>query len=586
MKGSRKRGATSSGSLNDMSSEEDTGSSSSDYEQDADTFNQVPIEMNNASSNSPNITRNSELASDIMQPNLPSAISSESNVRNEGSVSQPDSPQPSSSVSENPTERDLSQEEVDKLVQLQDLTGIDDLEICRALLESKGWDLEATAREQFDPPDSREQNQPQRLEPHDEAPEASHYQNMQPSPPVLPNRNMGQDDVGEQRLPDQRSQNRNYNNSSSHSRSNYPVTQNANLGPFGFLRWGFYLITLPIAWPVRLAYNTFTNMFGFLADVFGFGHLFGPFRQGNQRGRRFLPRPPVTDPRVYLHCPSHQDTDEFCERVICSPELTNFTSEQNVIFWACSVDSGEGYRVSEALHESTYPFLAVIVLRQNRMMIVGRLEGAPPNPQLVTERLNSVVRDNEAFIVAARADRAERHMTQTIRQEQDEALQDALRQDQEKERKKKEQEELEKRAEEEERRRVEQEQDRKDRIARAKIDYASRVPDEPDTSASDAIRIVIKLPEGQRLERRFLKTESMKYLYYYVFCHPESPDDFDITTNFPRKVLNCKPSHLMRDLGLNDLDDQMNDESDIEPPTFEAAGIGQSTMLFVNDLEA
>ena len=72
---------------------------------------------------------------------------------------------------------------------------------------------------------------------------------------------------------------------------------------------------------------------------------------------------------VYLHCPSHQDTNEFCERVICSPELTNFTSEQNVIFWACSVDSGEGYRVSEALHESTYPFLAVIVLRQNRMMI-------------------------------------------------------------------------------------------------------------------------------------------------------------------------------------------------------------------------
>ena len=123
MKGSRKRGATSSGSLNDMSSEEDTGSSSSDYEQDANTFNQVPIEMNNASPSSPNINRNSEIASDIMQPDLPSAISSESNVRNEGSVSQPDSPQPGSSESENRTERDLSQEEVDKLVQLQDLTG-------------------------------------------------------------------------------------------------------------------------------------------------------------------------------------------------------------------------------------------------------------------------------------------------------------------------------------------------------------------------------------------------------------------------------------------------------------------------------
>lgn len=123
MKDSRKRGATSSGSLNDMSSEDDTESSSSDYEQDADTFNQLPIEMNNASSNSPNITRNSELASDIMQPDLPSAISSESNERNEESLSQPDSPQPGPSESENQTQRDLSQDEVDKLVQLQDLTG-------------------------------------------------------------------------------------------------------------------------------------------------------------------------------------------------------------------------------------------------------------------------------------------------------------------------------------------------------------------------------------------------------------------------------------------------------------------------------
>ena len=44
----------------------------------------------------------------------------------------------------------------------------------------------------------------------------------------------------------------------------------------------------------------------------------------------------------------------------------------NVLFWGCSVNSPEGYRVSQALRESTYPFLAVIVLRQNRMMVVGR----------------------------------------------------------------------------------------------------------------------------------------------------------------------------------------------------------------------
>ena len=179
-------------------------------------------------------------------------------------------------------------------------------------------------------------------------------------------------------------------------------------------------------------------------------------------------------------------------------------------------------------------------------------------------------------------------MNQTIREEQDAALQDALRQDQEKERKKKELEEQKKREEEEAESRVKEEQNRKERIAKAKIDCAGSIPPEPDKSETGVIRIVIKLPEGQRLERRFLKTDSLKYLYYYVFCHPESPDDFDITTNFPRRVLNCKPRNLMVDLGLSDAGkiDRRNVECEEETPTFEAAGIGQSTMLFVNDLDA
>lgn len=542
-------------------------------------------------------------------------------------------PESGPSSAENQNERDLSQEEVDKLVQLQDLTGIDDLQICRALLESKDWDLEATAREQFDPQDSGQPAHNQRLEPHDEAPESSIYQNILQSPRIIPERNLDHGIHQANSLFAEGSHPRSHIRSlgastSSNSRLPFPVHRDTNWGAFGILRWGFYLITLPFAWPARLAYNTVTNIFDFISDLLGLGHLFH-LGQGTQRGRRFLPRPPVTDPRgdvvrfrerleqqygsihpplydatysqalekakqdlrfllVYLHCPSHQDTDEFCKSVICSPELTNFASEQNVIFWACSVDSGEGYRVSEALHESTYPFMAVIVLRQNRMMIVGRLEGAPPNPVMIAERLNNVVRDNEAFIVAARADRAERHMNQTIREEQDAALQDALKQDQEKERKKKEVEDKKKRDDEEEETRAKEEQNRKEKIAKAKIDCAESIPPEPGKSETGVIRIVIKLPEGQRLERRFLKTDSLKYLYYYVFCHPESPDDFDITTNFPRRVLNCKPRNLMKDLELSDAStiDQINVELEEDPPTFEAAGIGQSTMLFVNDLEA
>ena len=75
---------------------------------------------------------------------------------------------------------------------------------------------------------------------------------------------------------------------------------------------------------------------------------------------------------VYLHSADHQDADAFCSSTLASPALADFVAGNNALFWGCSVDSPEGYRVSQALRESTYPFLAVIVLRQNRMMVVGR----------------------------------------------------------------------------------------------------------------------------------------------------------------------------------------------------------------------
>ena len=58
----------------------------------------------------------------------------------------------SSDNSDQNQQRDLTNDEIEKLIQLQDLTGIEDLQICRALLESKDWDLEATAREHLNIP--------------------------------------------------------------------------------------------------------------------------------------------------------------------------------------------------------------------------------------------------------------------------------------------------------------------------------------------------------------------------------------------------------------------------------------------------
>ena len=78
----------------------------------------------------------------------------------------------------------------------------------------------------------------------------------------------------------------------------------------------------------------------------------------------------------------------------------------NMVFWGCSVTTAEGYRVSQALRENAYPFLALIVLRDARMTVVGRLEG-PSSPEQLTTQLQTLVRDNEAHLVVARAERLE-----------------------------------------------------------------------------------------------------------------------------------------------------------------------------------
>lgn len=202
----------------------------------------------------------------------------------------------------------------------------------------------------------------------------------------------------------------------------------------------------------------------------------------------------------------------------------------------------------------------------------------------VPSQLQQGIEDNEHSLVAARNDRQERSMNQLIRQEQDEAYKESLEADQQKEQKRKV--ELAKREAEEKVKsdQISDERDRRERLLRLKVDLADQIPSEPDASDPNVIRVLIKLPDGTRLERRFARTMSIKYLIYFVFCHAQSPVNFQVTTNFPRKELPCKPPTL--DNPNCDLIDADSGVHLGEPVNFEQCGLGKSEMLFVHDLEA
>ena len=260
----------------------------------------------------------------------------------------------------------LSPEQGELLVQLQDMTGLQDLAVCRALLESKDWDLEAVAREQLGQSDTEE----------DDDDDEEETPVVRPSPPVS---------------------------------------------------WIMYILTFPS----RVMTSGLNLVWSFLSSLVpGRGRLTdqsGGREEVNQFCREYEARygtshPPFTrlgyyqaleeakrDLRfllVYLHCEDHQDTDTFCREVLSSQTVRQQVEDLNILFWSCSVRKAEGYKVSQALRENSYPFLALIVLRQHRMVVVARQEGLVQADQL-TDWLRNTVTEYEAFIVAARADREE-----------------------------------------------------------------------------------------------------------------------------------------------------------------------------------
>jgi len=443
---------------------------------------------------------------------------------------------------------DLNEEQMDKLLQLQGLTGLDDLGVCRALLESQSWDLEAVAREHLGI--SEPIGPPPPLE--DEPPPVAR------APPAPPRRG------GE-------------------------VWRR----PGDAMGWLLYILSLP----ARVLSGGLGAVWAFVTSLFGlpprptnqvrdptgdvetfieqyersYGVNHPPFHRDSYAQALEVAKRELRFLLVYLHSEDHQDTDRFCTEVMANQEVVTYLSE-SMLVWACSVRRPEGYRVSQALRESTYPCLAMIVLRQHRMVVVGRQEGFIQAAPLLAW-LRRTVTDYEAFIVAARVERDERNLDREIRNEQEQAFQETLRQDQEREQRLAEEDRKRQEAEEEERRKKEEEerirraeQDRVALIQQQKIDLVNEIPEEPESTDPTAVRVLIKLPGGQRLERRFLMSHSLRHIYYFVFCHPDSPNEFEIVSNYPKRRLACKPTD--------------------EPISLAEAGFSKSEMLFVNDLES
>lgn len=227
---------------------------------------------------------------------------------------------------------------------------------------------------------------------------------------------------------------------------------------------------------------------------------------------------------IILISPEHDDTAPFVRETLLSPDVVAFikNSENNILLWAGTVQDAEGYQISHSLSVTKFPFAGLIchtpVVSATAMSIVGRLVGPMPQAAFIS-KLRRSLEKHAPELTRVRLQRQEQNSVRSLRQEQDSAYERSLAQDRERARQKK---------EERERQRREEEGVRKAELAKENFARnleqwrrwrASSVAAEPNTDTKDVVRISLRMPDGERLIRKFAADARIEELYAFVECY-------------------------------------------------------------------
>ncbi|NP_001311801.1 plant UBX domain-containing protein 10 [Capsicum annuum] len=265
---------------------------------------------------------------------------------------------------------------------------------------------------------------------------------------------------------------------------------------------------------------------------------------------------------VYLHSPEHPDTPIFCERTLCNEALVAFINE-NFVAWGGSIRASEGFKMSNSLKASKFPFCAVVMAATNqRIALLQQVEG-PKSPEELLTALQRVLEESAPVLVSARLEAEERRNTIRLREEQDAAYRAALEADQARERQRiEEQERQEREAAEAERKRKEEEEareraareaaEREAALAKSREEKLQSLGPEPE-KGPDVTQVLVRFPTGERKERRFQCSTTIQSLYDYVdSLGCLEVEKYSLVSNFPRTVYGSEKLALsLKDTGLH-----------------------------------
>ncbi|KYR02965.1 UAS domain-containing protein [Tieghemostelium lacteum] len=273
-----------------------------------------------------------------------------------------------------------------------------------------------------------------------------------------------------------------------------------------------------------------------------YGSTHPSFRQGSYNEAVSFAKSKFKILLIYIHSSKHPNSQQFCKEILFTREFKEFIDSTYVI-WACDISTSIGFKVFNAMRASTFPYLGMLCcnsisgLTQGTQTKIEDFSGVSlqlPRDQIMSN-MTGIYEIYGPHLVVAKSEQDQREQDRFIRQEQDEAYLISLKQDQEKERLEKErlqreQEERE-REEQEEQERLQKESEMLDRKESKKI----RFEQEPTGPVS---KVAIKLSDGTRIQRNFLKTDTIGDIMDYIDTKIQEPiDNYILMTSYPKKSL-------------------------------------------------
>ncbi|KAK5740937.1 UBX domain-containing protein 10 [Elasticomyces elasticus] len=259
-------------------------------------------------------------------------------------------------------------------------------------------------------------------------------------------------------------------------------------------------------------------------EEYGVTHSTVPFHEGGYAQAFDLAKRELKFLLVVLLSPEHDDTGTFVRETLLSPEVLTFVKDpkNEIVVWAGTVQDAEAYQVSTALNVTKFPYACLIVhtpkVSSTSMSRIATSTGPTTAVELLA-KLQTAMAKQSSELAGLRAQRMEQEASRSLRQDQESAYERSLARDREKARKKREEEVEKEKTEREERERGERRAEEKRRVELWRRWRARGIPGEPGAEVKDAVRISLRMVDGERVVRRFEAGAELEELYAFVECY-------------------------------------------------------------------